>query len=171
MKLTKEQSAVESILFVAGEPVKEAVLAEAIGVSASEARAIVAGIKAKYTEERRGMDIVEVNGAYQMCTNIDNFEYIRKACGAAPKKPLSQTLMETLAIIAYNQPVTKARIENIRGVNADHAVNKLVELGLVTEKGRLDAPGKPILFGATDEFLKRFGLSSAAQLPPLERAL
>jgi segregation and condensation protein B len=106
-----------------------------------------------------------------MCTNPDYYAYVQELLKNPQRKILTQALIETLAIIAYKQPVTKAQIEEIRGVNADHAVNKLMEYRLVVEKGRLDAPYRPILFGTSDEFLKYFGFTNLTSLPDLPEDL
>ena len=114
-----------------------------------------------------GMSIIELDGSYQMCTKPRMYEYLIKIAKQPKKRVLSDVLLETLSIIAYKQPVTKAEIEKIRGVSSDHAVNKLVEYNLVKELGRLDAPGRPLLFGTTEEFLRSFGVQSVDELPVL----
>lgn len=162
------ESAIEAILFASGEPVKLKNIADAIEQDIKTTKSIIDNLKDKYCIEKRGLKIIQLDDSYQMCTNSDYFKYINKMFSAPSKKSLSVTLLETLAIIAYKQPITKAKIEEIRGVNADHAVNKLMEYSLITEKGRLDAPGKPILFGTTNEFLRYFGFNSISSLPVLE---
>jgi len=160
-------SAVEAMLFACGDAVPLDDLADALGTDKRTARKIVAGLAELYELEQRGIRIVMLDDACQMCTNANYFEYI-EALGKAPKqKSLSPAVLETLAIIAYRQPATKADIENIRGVDANHAVNRLVEYGLVSEVGRADAPGRPVLFGTSEEFLRFFGLSSLKELPGL----
>ena len=113
------------------------------------------------------MSIIELDGSYQMCTKPRMYEYLIKIAKQPKKRVLSDVLLETLSIIAYKQPVTKAEIEKIRGVSSDHAVNKLVEYNLVKDLGRLDAPGRPLLFGTTEEFLRSFGVQSVDELPVL----
>ena len=161
------ESAVEAILFAAGDTVSLIKLAECLEQDIKTTKRIVDRLMDKYSRSC-GINIIAVEDSYQMCTNPELFTYIGKLISIEPKKNLTQTLLETLAIVAYKQPITKAHIEQIRGVSADHAVNKLVEYGLVTEKGRQDTPGRPILFGTSDEFLKHFGLSSLSRLPVLE---
>ena len=161
------KAAIEAILFVAGEPITLAELALALDCDTKTAKVLVTELTNQYKEEKRGILIAEIDGKYQMCTNPDCFTYIKKVYEQIRPKNLSPVLLETLAIIAYRQPVTKGHIEEIRGVSADHAVNRLVEYGLVSEKGRLDAPGRPILFGTSDEFLRHFQLSNLTQLPKL----
>ena len=125
-------------------------------------------ILAEYETEKRGIRIVEIDNAYQMCTAAECFEFIRNMYKSPKRQGMTQALLETLAIIAYKQPITKAQIEEIRGVSADHAVNKLLEKNLICETGRLNVPGKPILFGTTNEFLRYFGFKSTNELPPLQ---
>jgi segregation and condensation protein B len=117
---------------------------------------------------KRGFIIIEVEDSFQLCSNPEYFEYIKTLFSSSQKKKLTQPLLETLAIIAYKQPVTKSDIEEIRGVSAEHSVNKLIEYNLVCEKGRRESPGKPILFGTTEEFLKYYGYSNLSQLPVIE---
>lgn len=161
------KAAIEAILFVAGQPIALAELAAAIDCDVKTTRSLVTELSEQYKAEQRGILIAEIDGRYQMCSNPSCFMYIKKVYEHIRPKQLSAVLLETLAIIAYRQPVTKGLIEEIRGVSADHAVNKLVEYGLVTERGRLDAPGRPILFGTTDEFLRYFQINNLAQLPKL----
>ena len=121
----------------------------------------------KYEEEDRGVRIVELENSFQMCTKPEMYEYLIRVARQPRKYVLTDVLLETLSIIAYKQPVTKLEIEKIRGVKSDHAVNKLVEYNLVCEAGRLDAPGRPLLFGTTEEFLRRFSIHSIEDLPGL----
>ena len=120
-----------------------------------------------YQEEERGIQIIELENSFQLCTKKEYYDSLIRIA-AQPKKPtLTDVMLETLSIIAYKQPVTKAEIEKIRGVKCDHAINKLVEYNLVQELGRLDAPGRPILFGTTEEFLRNFGVQSTEDLPTI----
>ena len=121
----------------------------------------------KYQEENRGISIIELDGVYQMCTKGEMYEYLIKVAKSPRKYVLTDTVLETLSIIAYKQPVTRLEIEKIRGVSCDHAVNRLVELDLIKELGRLDAPGRPLLFGTTEQFLRSFGVRSLEDLPSL----
>ena len=171
MRLAQLEAVVESILFVSGEAVPLSVIASAISMDKATTKAIIKSLADKYTDEKRGIQIIEIDGSYQMCTAPESFEYIRNLYQDTKRQGLTQALLETLAIIAYRQPVTKAQIEEIRGVNADHAVNKLVEKNLVCEVGRMDAPGKPILFGTTKDFLRYFGFKSVNELPPLDEKI
>ena len=153
----------EAILFAAGEAVSVSSLAKALGCDIPATRGILARMKERYKQEESGILLMQTEDSFQLCTNPKYHEYARRLLPDTPKRTLTRPLLETLAIIAYKQPVTKAVIEEIRGVNADHSVNKLVEYGLVAECGRLDAPGKPILFETSDEFLRYFGLQTVQE--------
>ena len=118
-------------------------------------------------KERAGNPVIELEDSYQLCTKPELYDYLIQVAKQPKKHVLTDVLLETLAIVAYKQPVTKIEIEKIRGVKSDHAVNKLVEYDLVCEVGRLDAPGKPLLFGTTEEFLRRFGVQSVEELPSI----
>ena len=168
MRLSELEAVVESLLFIAGDAVSLASIAQTIELDQATTRAVVLSLADKYEKEKRGLRIVEIADAYQMCTAAECFEYIRNMYKSPQRQGLTQSLLETLAIIAYKQPITKGQIEEIRGVSAEHAVSKLVEKKLVCEVGRLDAPGKPILFGTTEDFLRYFGFKSVSELPPLE---
>ena len=168
MRLAQLEAVVESLLFISGEAVSLSAIAQTIEMDKATAKAIVQSLADKYEDEQRGIRIVEINDAYPMCTAAECFEYIRNMYKSPQRQGLTQSLLETLAIIAYKQPITKGQIEEIRGVSADHAVNKLVEKKLVCEVGRQNTPGKPILFGTTDDFLRYFGFKSVGELPPLE---
>lgn len=162
------EAIIEAILFTMGDSVELSQIAGAIELSEEETKERIEKLAAHYEEEGRGVRIVCLEGAsYQMCTDSAMYEYLIRIAKQPRKRVLTDVLLETLSIVAYKQPVTKAEIEKIRGVSSDHAVNKLVEYGLVKELGRLDAPGKPMLFGTTEEFLRSFGVSSIDELPEL----
>lgn len=166
------EAAAEAILFAMGESVETERLAKALEISADDTRGLLQGMMEKYEEEDRGIRIIELEDAYQMCTKSTAFEYLVRIAKQPKKVVLTDVVMETLSIIAYKQPVTKMELEKIRGVKCDHAVNKLIEYNLVKELGRLDAPGRPLVFGTTEEFLRRFGVQSIAELPvvnPVQR--
>ncbi|MDR2904023.1 MAG: SMC-Scp complex subunit ScpB [Clostridiales bacterium] len=171
MRIEKLEAAIEAILFAAGEAVSLSRIAEAIAQDGKTTALLIKKLIDQYEAEGRGIRIIEIDGSYQMCTNPDYYAFVQELLKNPQRKILTQALIETLAIIAYKQPVTKAQIEEIRGVNADHAVNKLMEYRLVVEKGRLDAPYRPILFGTSDEFLKYFGFNNLASLPDLPNDL
>ncbi len=158
---------IEAVLFTMGNSVSLKQLALAIGQTEETAKCVTLQLQKEYEEEKRGMRILELDGSYQMCTCKDYYENLIRVAAAPKKHVLTDVILETLAIIAYRQPVTKMEIGKIRGVNSDHAVNRLVEYGLVYEAGRLDAPGRPTLFATTEEFLRRFGISSMEDLPSM----
>ena len=155
----------EAILFTMGDSVEIGKIARALEQDEETTRKLIHKMMDKYVAEDRGVRIIELDGAYQMCTKTEMYEYLIRVASQPKKHVLTDVLLETLSIIAYKQPVTKLEIEKIRGVKSDHAVNKLVEYNLVSERGRMDAPGKPILFGTTEEFLRRFSIHSLDDLP------
>lgn len=161
------EAIVEAVLFTMGNSVELRQLAVAIGQSENMAKQVVENLKRRYEQESRGMQIIELEHAYQMCTNAKYYENLIRVATAPKKQVLTEVVLETLSIIAYKQPVTKMEISKIRGVSSDHAVNRLVEYGLVYEVGRMDAPGRPALFATTEEFLRRFGVGSMTDLPSL----
>ncbi len=159
------EGAIEAILFSMGDSVELEDLAGALDLSTAETRAVLKQMMETYRKEDRGLQIIELEQSYQMCTKKEYFDTLVRIA-MRPKKPnLTEVMLETLSIIAYKQPITKIEIEKIRGVKCDHAVNKLVEYDLVKELGRLDAPGRPILFGTTEEFLRCFGVQALEELP------
>ena len=159
--------AVEAILFAMGESVSLSKIASAIGKDETEAKRLLEELKKQYQKKERGIQLIELEDSYQLCTKPELYDYLIQVAKQPKKHVLTDVLLETLAIVAYKQPVTKIEIEKIRGVKSDHAVNKLVEYDLVCEVGRLDAPGKPLLFGTTEEFLRRFGVQSGEELPSI----
>ena len=162
------EAVVEAVLFTIGKSVELRQLAIATGQSEEETRQAVERLKVRYDKEERGMEIIELEDSYQMCTRTGFYENLIRVAASPKKQVLSEVVLETLSIIAYKQPVTKMEIEKIRGVKSDHAVNRLVEYNLVQEVGRLDAPGHPALFATTEEFLRRFGIGSTENLPDMD---
>lgn len=167
MEISKIESAIEAILFTMGDSVETSKIAYAIGHDEKTTKKIIRQMMDKYNAEDRGIRIIELEDSYQMCTKKEMYDYLIRIAKQPKKHVLTDVVLETLSIIAYKQPVTKLEIEKIRGVKSDHAVNKLVEYNLVEEKGRLDAPGRPLLFGTSEEFLRRFGIQSTEELPNL----
>ena len=159
------QGIIEAILFTMGEAVELSRIAAAIGHDESTTRKMIHNMMDLYDSEDRGIRIIELGDSYQMCTKKEAYEYLIRIAKQPKRYVLTDVQLETLSIVAYRQPVTKLEIEKIRGVNSNHAMNKLVEYGLVEEVGRLDAPGKPLLFGTTEEFFRRFGIQSLDELP------
>ena len=164
----KIEGAIEALLFAMGSAVELSALAKAIGHDQETTRKIVRNMMLNYQEEGRGIKIIELENSFQMCTKEEYYEYLVNMALQPKKAVLSDVMLETLSIIAYKQPVTKIEIEKIRGVKCDHAVSKLMEYNLVQEVGRLDAPGKPILLGTTEEFLRNFGVQGLDELPEID---
>ena len=167
MTIEKTEGIIEAILFTMGESVELEKIAAAIEHDEETTRKLIHNMADRYETEDRGVRIIELDNSFQMCTKPEAYEYLIRIAKQPKKYVLTDVLLETLSIIAYRQPVTKLEIEKIRGVKTDHAVNKLVEYELVQEVGRLDAPGRPILFGTTEEFLRHFGVTSLEELPNL----
>ena len=167
VEINKLEGIIEAVLFVMGDSVELSKIASAIEHDEDTTRKIIHRMMDKYESEDRGIRIIELEDAFQMCTKKEMYEYLIRVAKQPKKYVLTDVLLEMLSIIAYKQPVTKLEIEKIRGVKSDHAVNKLVEYNLVCECGRLDAPGRPILFGTTEEFLRRFSVQSVEDLPSL----
>ena len=165
MTIPQLEAAIEAILFTMGEPVDTMSIAKAIEQDKETTRKLIDGLRIRYDEENRGIRLLELDDAWQLCTKKEYYEVLIRLASQPKKAVLTDVMLETLSIIAYKQPITKSEIEKIRGVKSDHAVNRLVEYNLVTELGRLDAPGRPILFGTTQEFLRRFGVSAISELP------
>lgn len=166
------KAAVEAVLFATGSAVEESRLMAALGteeepVNKKAFKEAVESLMKDYESEDRGIRIIELDGKYQLCTKNEYYDVLGKVVNMPKKHSLTDVLLETLSIVAYKQPVTRAEIEKIRGVSCSHAVNKLVEYNLICEVGRLDAPGHPILFGTTDDFLRSFGISSMDELPDI----
>ena len=167
MEREKQEAIIEAVLFTMGESVEISKLAELIEETKGNTKKIVYAMKEKLQQENRGIDIIELEDSFQMCTKTEMYEYLIKIAKSPRKYVLTDSVLETLSIIAYKQPVTRADIEKVRGVNCDHAINRLIEFGLVTELGRLDAPGRPLLFGTTEQFLRSFGVKSLEELPEI----
>lgn len=167
MERQKAEAVLESILFTMGESVEVSRLATVLEMSVKEVRQILTGMQEKYKKEDRGISLLWLEDSVQLSTKAEMYEYLIKIAKTPKKMVLTDTVIETLSIIAYKQPVTRLEIERIRGVSCDHAVNKLLEYDLITELGRLDAPGRPLLFGTTEQFLRCFGVKSLEELPEL----
>ena len=161
------KAAIEAVLFAMGDSLELSKIAKAIGHDTETTRKVLQNMMDDYQKEDRGIRIIELENAFQLCTKQEYYEYLVNIALQPKKAVLSDVMMETLSIIAYKQPVTKIEIEKIRGVKSDHAVNKLIEYNLVQEVGRLDAPGRPILLGTTEEFLRNFGVDSTDNLPTI----
>lgn len=168
MENVNVQYAVEGILFAAGEPVKAAKLAAVLDVSVEKIQDAVRLLRHEYDTNLRGLKIIEIDEGYQLCSRPEYYAYIQEILGEQRRQALSNAAMEALAIVAYKQPITRGQVEYIRGVNSDGAVNRLVERNLIEECGRLDAPGRPILYRTTQNFLRCFGLKTPGDLPVVD---
>ena len=169
MEQKKIKGIIESILFAAGREVKINELMSALEVSSDEIINAIDSLKQDYQNEERGIDILKLEDSFQMCTKKEYYEYIYPIFDKRSKPNLSQAALETLSIIAYNPRITRAEIETIRGVNTDGTIYKLLDYNLIEEAGKLDAPGKPMTYKTSKEFLKMFGISSLDELPELPR--
>lgn len=165
MNIKEMEAVIEAILFTMGNSVEVNQIAKVIDQDVKTTKKIVHNLKDRYEEEGRGIQIIELEDSFQMCTKKEMYEYLIQIAKQPRRYVLTDVVLETLSIIAYKQPITKIEIERIRGVKSDHAVNKLIEYELVAEVGRMDSPGRPILFGTTEEFLRRFGVQSVDELP------
>jgi len=165
MEIEKYESIIEAILFTMGESVEVDKIANAIEHDVDTTRKIIHNLMDRYEKENRGVKIIELEDSFQMCTKTEMYEYLIRVAKQPKKHVLTDVLLETLSIIEYKQPITRLEIEKIRGVKCDHAVAKLMEYNLITDVGRLDAPGRPLLFGTTEEFLRKFGVKSIDELP------
>lgn len=160
--------AMEAVLFAAGEPVSQEKLAEIFGITNSEVDLVITRLEDRLKLTLAGVEVARTEKSYQLCTKTSHAEFVSKYLEIKRTAPMSKPALEVLAVVAYRQPVTKGYVEQIRGVDCSGIMNTLVEKGLVEEKGRLDAPGRPILYGTTLEFLKRFGLNSISDLPEID---
>ncbi|MCM1287086.1 MAG: SMC-Scp complex subunit ScpB [Clostridium sp.] len=158
-------AAIEAILFSVGDAVSVKELAKVLEAEENEVSAVIEHMAVEYEEEKRGIKLIKLEDAYQLCTKQEYYDYLIKLVNMPKKHALTDALMETLSIVAYKQPITRQEIEAIRGVSCVHAINKLVEYKLIGEVGRLDAVGRPILFGTTEDFMRSFGVTSLDELP------
>ena len=169
MEIEQTKAIIEAILFAAGRPVTENELMLNLELSKDDIKQIIESMKEDYKNEERGLQIINVGEAYQLCTKQEYYEYLYSIFDKRNKPNLSQAAIETLAIIAYNPKITRAEIEAIRGVNSDGTIYKLLDYNLIEETGKLDAPGKPGTYGVTSEFLRVFGFGNLNELPDLPR--
>lgn len=167
MNLNDNIAMLEAILFANGEPVEISRLETATGVNADTIKKLMDILSDRYKENSSGLMLVRLEDSYQLCTRPEFAEYIRTATETRRNAPLSAAAMEVLAIVAYNQPVSRGFVENVRGIDSSSVMSSLVDKGLLCEAGRLEVPGRPISYRTTDNFLRCFGLSSLDELPPL----
>ncbi|MBO4583784.1 MAG: SMC-Scp complex subunit ScpB [Clostridia bacterium] len=169
MDFSRIEAAVEAVIFASGDPIEAERVCEAVGIDADTCEKMVKNISERYADARCGIELVELNGSYQICSKGEFYEEIRTALKLRSNAVLSDVAMETLAIIAYNQPVTRSFVEDVRGVDCSYIIGSLCEKRLIEERGRLDIPGRPLLYGTTDNFLRCFNLTSLEELPKLPR--
>lgn len=167
MERRKLKSAVEAVIFACGSPVETERIAQALETDTETVTEICEELKREYESDERGIRIVRLDKSYQMCTVEEYADVIRTVMDLRRNTPLSQAASEVLAVIAYNQPVTKAFIEQVRGVDCSGVVSSLISRQLIEEKGRLELPGRPLVYGTTEHFLRCFNISSLDELPPL----
>lgn len=160
-------SILECMLFVAGEPVLITELARALESETDSVLKLLKEMETAYQTEQRGIVLLVTDETAQMLSNRLYIDYVERLLQPEQKKNISQSILETLAIIAYRQPVTRAEIENVRGVRCEYSIAQLQKLGMIQSVGRKDVLGKPMLYGTTDAFLRKFGLHTLAELPPL----
>ena len=165
MEINEIKSSIEAILFASGEPVGVGKLSEVLAVDRATIRRIAELLIDEYDD--RGLSVVWLEDSLQICTKSQYADVIRAVLEQKRNMPLSQAALEVLAVIAYNQPVTKGYIEQVRGVDCGATVNNLVSKGLVEERGRMEVPGRPLLYGTSKDFLRCFGLSSIDNLPSI----
>ncbi len=171
VELEKIEGTVEAVLFAMGSAVGVDKIAAAIGHDTETARRLVHRMMDRYNSRPGGMEIIELEDSFQLCTRREHYDALIRVAKQPKKYSLTDVQLEVLSVVAYRQPVTRQEIEKIRGVNSDHALNRLVEYGLVQEAGRMDAPGRPILFGTTEDFLRNFGVRSTEELPSIQPEL
>ena len=168
MEQTELQRAIEAILFAAGEPVESARIAITLEVDENEVCEAADALAGEWAFQRRGIRIVKLDKAYQMVSSGEMADYVAKTLETRKPPKLSSSQLETLTIVAYYQPATKAMVEKIRGVDSSYSVGALLNKKLIEEAGRLDVPGRPILYRTTPDFLRTFGLNSLEELPEIE---
>lgn len=167
MDKTESKAAIEAVLFAAGAPVPADRLAGALEIDPKSVKEYAEELILEYNASDRGLTIIKLEDSYQLCNKKEYGEYIRRTMDLRRNTPLSQAALEVLAVVAYNQPVTKAFVEQVRGVDCSGVIGSLTTKGLIEEKGRLELPGRPLLYGTTENFLRSFQLSSLEDLPPL----
>ncbi len=171
MKKTELESSIEALLFYAGDIISQRRICEVCNTEAFSVHMAINQLNDYYGQTNSGIEIIEVDDGYQMCTSPKHTEIIQLYRQKPVKNLLTQALIETLAIIAYSQPITRTQIEDVRGVRCEHAMGKLMEYGLIEEVGRLNVIGRPILFGTTNEFLRHFGFRNLEELPKIKEEL
>ncbi len=170
MKTEKLVSAFEAVLYAGGEPISIDRLSQVFEISPERVISGMTALAEKMQKNNSGLELLRLENTYQLATKTEYADYIKKAFDMRRRTPLSSAALEVLAVVAYNQPVTKSFIEQVRGVDCSGVVSTLIEKGLIEERGRLDLPGKPLLYGTTKNFLRCFSLSDLTELPPLPKS-
>lgn len=170
MKTKELISAFEAVLFAGGEPISIDRLSQVFDIPPEKVVSVMEELEHKLVQNDSGVKVVRLENTYQLATRQEYADYIKKAFDIRRRTPLSAAALEVLAVVAYNQPVTKAFIEQVRGVDCSGVVTTLIEKGLVEERGRLELPGKPLLYGTTKNFLRCFQLNDLSDLPELPKA-
>lgn len=168
MKTKELTAAIEAVLFSSGEPISIDRISQVFEISSEKVEKAIDSLNEKYAAADSGLEVIRLENTYQLATKKQYAEYIKKAFDMRRRTPLSPAALEVLAVISYNQPVTKAFIEQVRGVDCSGVVSTLVEKGLVEERGRLELPGRPLLYGTTKNFLRCFSLGDLSELPPID---
>lgn len=163
-----EKGAIEAMLFVSGEPLTLREIAINLELTPKYVEDLLKELMESYNEKERGIKLINIDGAYQLVTKPEYSSYIQKLLKKNKRQSLSQASLESLAIVAYKQPITRIDIDEIRGVKSESAIQRLIEKDLIKEVGRLEVPGRPILYGTTEEFLRQFGLGDLKELPSLD---
>lgn len=169
MTLNELASAFEAVLFSAGEPLSLERFSQVFDIEPEKAIKVMDTLEKKLNEQKSGITLLRLDNAYQLATRAEYADYIKKMLDLRRRTPLSNAALEVLAVVAYNQPVTKAFIEQVRGVDCSGVVTTLVEKGLIEERGRLELPGRPLLYGTTKDFLRCFEIGDLSELPPLPK--
>lgn len=167
MNLREKKAIIEALLFIWGDPLSLKEIEKILEINQKEAIKIIEEMREEF-DNTRGLQIIKIENSYQLGTREEHYEYIKKLKNSKKIDNISSAAMETLSIIAYNQPITKLEIEDIRGVKCDKALQTLLEKNMIKEAGRLEKTGKPIIYKTTDEFLRAFGFHSLKELPLLE---
>ena len=167
MEVKEARAALEALLFASGTPISAEKLAQALMLDKETVCKVAQNLADELDARQSGLCVVRLGEEYQLCSRTEYAQAIRRALEIRRNTPLSQAAMEVLAVVAYNQPVTKAFVEQVRGVDCSGVVGSLCAKGLLEEKGRLELPGRPLLYGTTPDFLRCFGFSSLSELPPL----
>lgn len=167
MNLIMARAIIEALIFASSEPITVKTIAEIVGISDHTVKQIITDLIEEYQNNKRGIQIYEVANGFQFCTHPECASYLEKLQKIPRNVGLSQASIETLAIVAYKQPITKAEIEALRGVSVESSIATLLDKGLIEEAGRRDSPGRPIMYRTTKQFLKYFGLNSLSDLPKI----